>query len=388
MMKKFSMLLAMTIAVMSNAQKVDIDNYRVEMEVANMPQKFIDEDKRTFHVEIKGPKAMSTNIKKDELKLYGFKQVETDGTLKLVIDVSDMVRGTAGKSTRVVEQKDKDGKVTSKTNYYTYTSTNSANSYVTIYGPMSEKEAAEDLAKQKEKDAKKKEKEKPVAENPFLKNAANATAEAPKADDSSAKYKKIKQNDLGTSYTHSGSESSSATVAYDSYTQGASAAYNTHVDKYPSDVINATYTAVNTLYGYYPIKLTYQKMKILDSDKHPEHTTFKQATEAAKVIFKNFKYDSDIEAFRTDFAPILSYFSTLEAKLGNKEKADRKLKAAALYNIAMINFSLDNFDASEKACKEMIVMDQDKDDAEDIVKKIKEVKEELAKHKMVTRHIK
>ncbi len=368
--------------------KVDIDNYRVEMEVANIPEKFIEPEKRTFHIELKGPTAITNTIKKESLKLYGYKAIEKDGTLKLIIDVNTMVQGPSAVTTRVDEKKDKDGKVISKTNYYTYSSSNHASSYATIYGPMSQKEIDEEAAKLKEKEASKN-KEK-AAENPFLKNAANAK-EAPVAnptDGTTANYKKIRSKDLAISYNHSGSESTSSTAALNSYNQGAAAAFNNHVNAYPDDVISRAQNEVNTLYGFYPVKLPFQKMKILDSEKHPEYNTFKQATEAAKVIFKNFKYNSDIEAFRNDFAPILGYFSGLEAKLGAKEKHERRLKAAALYNMAMINYSLDNFDASTKACNQMIAIDQDADDAEDILKKIKEVKPLMEKNKLLTRHIK
>ncbi len=390
MTKPILCFIALFITIALKAQKVDIDNYRVEMEVANLPEKFIEEDKRTFHVEVKGPTAIVSSIKKEDLKLYGFKQVEKEGTLKLIIDVSSMIQGTPSVTTRVDERKDKDGKVISKTNYYTYSSTNYANSYLTIYGPMTEKDLAEETAKLKEKEAKESKKKDKAPENPFLKNATNAAAPVAtgSSDESTANYKKIKSKDLYTSYTHSGAESSSSTAALNSYNQGSVAAYNNHQLGYSNDVIERSYNEVNTLYGYYPIKLTYQKMKTLDSDKHPEYTTFKQATEAAKVIFKNFKYNSDIEAFRKDFAPILDYFSGLEAKQGAKEKHERRLKAAALYNIAMINYSLDNFEASEKACKKMIAIDQDADDAEDILKQIKEVKPKMEKHKFTNRHIK
>lgn len=371
------------------AQKVDIDNYRVEMEVANIPEKYIEEGKRTFHIELKGPSTIVSTIKKENFMLYGFKQVEKDGTLKMVIDVSSMIQGTPSLSTRVDEQKDKNGKVTSRTNYYTYSSTNYASSACTIYGPLSEKEIAEEAAKLKEKEAKKKEKDK-APENPFLKNATNATPSQENAgnDGTTAAYKRIKYKDLNTSYVHSGGEYASTTAALNSYNQGAIAAFNNHLTAYPNDVIDRSQYEANYIYGYYPVKLTYQKMKTLDSDKHPEYTTFKQATEAAKVIFKNFKYNSDIEAFRNDFAPILDYFKSLDEKLGVKDKHEKKLKAAALYNIAMINYSLDDFDASEKACKKMIAIDQDADDAEDILDKIKEVRPMMEKHKLTTRHIK
>lgn len=376
MKRIFALIFATLISSFLIAQKVDIDNFRVDMEVANLPEKYIEEDKRTYSVQVQGSNPDA--LKKENFKLYGYKQVEKDGTLKIVISVGELIPGVPSQSTRTVENKDKNGKVTSKTHYYTYSGTNSSNCTVTIYGPMSQKEIDEEIAKDK--------KDKP-AENPFLKNASNS---APAADskEESEKYKKIKFSFLNTSYEHTGSESTSATVALNSYNAGSGVAFTNHVKRMPDDAMSQSQSIANKIFGFFPYKLSYQKMKILDSDKHPEYKTFQQATEASKVIFKNFKYNSDIEAFRKDFAPILDYFTALEGKLGSTEKNDRKLKAAALYNIAMINFSLDNFAESEKACKKMIAIDQDKGDAEDILEKIKEVTVEMAKHKMITRHIK
>ncbi|MFM2393448.1 MAG: hypothetical protein RLZZ546_1430 [Bacteroidota bacterium] len=389
-MKKLLLILFLLNNLKVDAQKVDIDNYRVQYEVANLPEVFIEEDKRTFSVELKGSKAITDQLNLQDLKIYGYKMVEKDGTIRLNISAGDLFQGTSSQSARVVEVKDKAGKVTSKTTYYTYSSTTSGNSSITIMGPMTEAELKKEEEKEKAKMAKKAKKKEEKAEpvNPFLANASNNKVEASSEIKETEKYKKMKFSFLGTNYTHSGSESTNASAALKSYQAGENAAYNNFTKKYPVDIVASSSNIANSMLGYYPQTQTFQKMKILDSDKHPEHNTFKQAIEACKVIFKNLKYDSDLESFKKDFAPVLEYFKGLDAKLGSAEKHEKRLKAAALYNIAMISTVLGDFPTAEAACKKMIAMDQDKDDAEAILEDIEDLMPKLLKHKLSARHVK
>lgn len=382
-MKNLLLILFTTVSQITYTQKVDIDNYRVEFEVINFPERFIETEKRTYSVEVTGDKEITSVIDPKTIKLFGYTQVESKGVVKIEIDAGRLFLGSATMTSRIQENKDKNGKILSRTSYYTYNSTNSAEATLTIYGPMSTK----DLENEREKEEKKNSKKEKKVENQFLKAASNNTSTASNTDSDNPDYKKVDTKYINPVYSYYGSESTNVTAALRSYNAGVASAYDNHLKAYPKDVISTTQKKVNDMYGYFPIRLSYQKMKILDSEDHPEYNTFQQATEAAKVLFKNLKYNSDISTFRADFAPILDYFSGLNKKLDYRDKQEKKLKGAALYNIAMINCTLDNFDAAIAACNEMIRIDQDKGDAEDLLEKIAEIKVDMDKHKMVTRHI-
>jgi hypothetical protein len=379
MIKYYYILLTMILLIHENkAQKVDIDNYRVEFEVVDFPKYYTPEDQRTYSVQVRGSRSLQPRIDPGKINLYGFKQVENEGTIKLVIDVNDLNQGTANKNVRVEEQKDKDGKVLSKTDYYSFRSKNISESYLSMYGPKTAKDAAAAAAKVSKEEAKK-------SSNPFLRGTENKNATA---SDVGQNYSLYERSTLNMEYDYVGAESTNEKTAFNNYQGGSGGAFSNHLVRLPDDLIARVNSYSNGQFGYSPQKLYYQKMKILDRKDHPEYKTFGQATEAAKVLFKNLKYNSDMESFKTDFEPIISYFKELDGKLKTTDKNQNKLKAATLYNIAMIQTTLDQLDDALATCKKIIANGQDEDDAEDLMKKINEIKPQMEKHKMTTRHIK
>jgi hypothetical protein len=379
-MSKYFVTLAFLIFVINqnSAQKVDIGNYRVEYEVASFPNYYTPEEQRTFSVEVRGSRSLQPRIDVNKIMLYGFQQVKNNGNIKLIIDADEIQQGLPEKRIRVDEKKDKDGKVISRTEYYTYRSKSISRSSISFYGPKNAKEQAKAEVKKSKEEAKK-------ADNPFLKGTENKNSTSNEAGQN---YSFYGSESLDLEYEYTGSESTNEKTALNSFHGGISGAFSSYLVRLPDDLLNKANEEANQEFGYSPLRLGYQKMKILDTKEHPEYTTFRQATEAAKVLFKNLKYNSDMASFDSDFEPILTYFKDLEAKLKPNDKNQNKLKAAALYNVAMIYCTLDRFDEALAACKKMINAGQDKDDAEDMIDKIYDLKPQMEKHKMTTRHIK
>ncbi len=160
-MKKITLLLLILISSKSFAQKVDLDRFYFDVKYQSLPKENVPLEKRTYglHVKTGGPVTnyLSETAIYDKINLVGWKRVEAAPTVGIDLALEDFVyRGSEAKS-ETISNKDKDGKVTSYTNYWVE-ARYATRGYAKISGPVAAP-----------KEEPKKEEAKPV--NKFLVNA-------------------------------------------------------------------------------------------------------------------------------------------------------------------------------------------------------------------------
>jgi len=109
-----------------------------------------------------------------------------------------------------------------------------------------------------------------------------------------------------------------------------------------------------------------------DSKKHPENAAFNQTITKVKEIGKTmFSYEMPASAV-SGLEEAIAYFNEIKTKYASDEKADVKLRYAAYYNIAQIYFMLDK---PEMALAEADGLEKNEYDIKDAEKIRKEATE-------------
>jgi hypothetical protein len=385
-MKIFTLFLMLTITTpYLTAQKVDIDNYWVQISCVDFPQNYVPEKDRTFSIDLKGDGNFIGQDKSDQINIFGWSKVDEMATLDVIININGFILGKATSSNKTVETKDKSGKVTARNTYYKVSVTNSGNGNLRIYGPKNE---YSNSAKANDSDKKDKKKDKAAVEeasNPFLKNVDTKNVGDEHDDMASSKTMAYRYS-LDNSYTYETSETNSASLAFREYNANSSNMLNSHENSYRNDYPKWVSAHLNKQYGYKPYKYNV-KFKRLDSDKHPEFIMFDNATKALKAIFSKMRYNKSEKEVEEDLAPIINYFEGISSTYTKDDKHEKRLRGAAYYNLARIYQYLDKHDKVIEIGNAIIASEFDEDDGEIFIKESQELKRKLAFHQMKSRHI-
>jgi len=353
----------------SYSQKVDIDNHRIGIEYASLPENFIIPEDRTYQVEISsGSYKFDKKDIENHLVIRGWDKKDA-GAARIQVRLTGFIRGKSSYKKRVSEKKDKNGKVISKTNYYRYEVTNTGRADLRIYGPVNKyKDATKKLSKNE------KEKQAEVASNPFLQNID--------VSDQDKKFDEMVQSyDLSKNYSYATREFESIKAASDSYNRNISAEYANHLEDFNASITNRSTRYLNQFYGYNR-KRDRAIFKRLDSTKHPEFEMYENAVQATETIFAEKRFNKSYENIAESMQPIIDYFEAILTNYGSKDKQHKKLKSASMYNIAQIYYYLDQPDKVIAIGEQFLRWGHDKKDGEKFIKKANELKSELAFHEM------
>ena len=362
-------LLLCTYTFLLNAQKVDIDKYRIYVEYASLPKHKVGTDNRTYSLDVAGKYKFDKNEILNSLNLRGWTYVQDNGTVVAKLRVHDFVRGNSSKKKRTVEKKNKEGEVTSTTHYYRYSSKNTGRASLNLYGPDNSMSKQE-----KEKKSKKDKEEIKKANNPFLAGTDNVGG-----DSDVEEGEHVGKFDLSQNYTVKGNEYTSATKAYDDYKSISNQEYSEQLENYQANVISRANYYLNTTYGYKKLR-DRARFKRLDSENHPEYKMFDNATTALKELFSRKKFNRNYDDLISAIGPIEDYFKTVVEKYSKNDKHPKRLKAAAMYNLAQIYYYTDQPDKVIAIGNDYIRWGHDKKDGEKFVKKAQKLKEQLAFH--------
>lgn len=371
-------LLFCTCAFLLNGQKVDIDKYRIYVEYASLPKHKVSPDARTYSLDVSGKYKFDKAEIEQALNLRGWELVEADGDVHVKLKMQDFVRGKSSSKKRTEKQKDKDGKVTGSTTYYTYSSKNTGRASLYIYGPKNpfvEKKKDKGKKKKSKRDKKKEAEAKKKADNPFLAGVDDLATEEAEESELVAKF------DLTQNYEVKSKEYTSSKKAYNDYNDKANNAYSEQLDGYQSDVINRANYYLNQTYGYNKQR-DYAKFKRLDSKKHPEYQMFDNATTALKEIFSKKKFNRNYDELTGAINPIAEYYKTVVEKYNKDDKHPKRLKAAAMYNLGQIYYYTDQPDKVIEIGNQYIAWGHDKKDGEKFVKKAQKLHERMIFHEV------
>jgi hypothetical protein len=385
-MKKL-ILFVLIFIIISDAkgQKVDIDNYWVQISCVDLPINFIPENDRKFSVSVNGDSNFAGQEEADQINIYGWTKVEKYADLDVSVHIRGFRSGQATASNRTVETKDKDGKVTGRNTYYKVSVTNSGIGDMKIYGPKNEYGKSGSNRKTEKTVKRQDKKSDEAASNPFLKNVDTKTI-GEELDDMTSDKALAYKFSLNYDYTYTTSETTSASQAFREYNANAENQLYDQENSYRNDYPKWVSTYLNNQYGYKPYKY-YVKFKRLDSDKHPEFSMFENATKAFKAIFSKMRYNKSEKEVERDLGPIIDYFDDLTIKYDRDDKNEKKLRAAAYYNLARIYQYLDKHDKVIEIGNAIIDTGYDTDEGEDFIKESGELIKKLAFHEMRSRHI-
>lgn len=317
-------------------QKAKIRNKRVKVEYASLPKHKVEPS--TYSVDVSG--LGSYSIDESLINLRGWEKVdEADSDVKVKVRVNGFSSGKAIKESKSTTSTDKKTKKKTTTTNYWYERTSTGRASMAIYGPVNAyvppvKESKRSAKKKSSKSKKKEETKKP---NRFLTGVD--IKEAPKEDsfesgDAAGSY------NLGQSYQYTTGKHRKSSAAYDEYKkEGENFAANAREKFYKTLAGRISYQ-LNDFYGYNK-KQEWVNFKRLKSKKHPEYEVFNEAIDGIAAIFAQKRFNMDNTQFVEALTPIIDYFEEVAKKYSKDDKHHKKIKGAAMYNIAQTYLYID-----------------------------------------------
>lgn len=151
------------------------------------------------------------------------------------------------------------------------------------------------------------------------------------------------------------------------------------------EYVNFTNTRLNNMVGY-PETTENRNLWITDSPKHPENDAYKSACQATADQLKTISAQVSTDNVFSALAPQIEYFNSIKGKFAADEKADRKLRYGAFYNLAMIYLLTDKPDKAIEMAQALIDNDYDKLDGKLIINEANALKALFALNKFSTTH--
>lgn len=383
MLSRTLILLLMLISNVIFSQKVDLDRFNFNVAYQKLPKMFVEFDKRTYDASATTLGTFSNFYNPESITsliaITGWKKSSENPTVKTILSFDDFSFIKNEVQTRKVENKDKDGKVTSTSYYYSVKSWyNCKGSYI-VDGPTLPK-----VVKDEKKDPKKEEKkeEKPV--NKFLSNTvANTTPTLDTIKNSAKTNSKVIY--LNTTLEDVTPEKNSSGEAIRDFNLNSQLIKDNKLKEFVNNSIGYVNNELNQYYGF-PEYKTSDYLWILDSKDHPEYKDQQEAIEAVKVLFKTMKGNESLSTLETNLSPLIEYFNSLKKKYKEDDKRSRKMRYSAFFNLAKIYYYLDMPDKCIEEANGLIANDYDKSDGESLIKDANALKELFAKTKFNSRH--
>ncbi|MBB1192874.1 hypothetical protein DNC80_04230 [Flavobacterium sp. SOK18b] len=364
-MKKTLIFLLFLISVTISAQKVDLDRFYFDVSYQALPKEPVPFEKRTYASEVKlGGKIQTytnpTSLN-ERINIYGWKKVDEGATVKIALYIEDFVEKSVTSQVRVEENKDKEGRVTSRREYHYVLAKYSGRGYAKIAGPrtpipLTAKQIEEEKAKQAA-----------ASTNRFLKNAV-------------VKKDTVSDNggfnwNFNDDIEVKSAEFQDAASAMKSFNLNRNGVHDNTLRGYVDGTMNRFNTSVNYSYGFKPIS-TNQILWILDA-KNEEGATQIEAIQAVRELFKNMKADQPIEDLKSSMQPLIDYFDTLKTKYADDSKPARKMRYSAYYNLAVIYLLTDEPEKTIVEAEKLIFNDYDKSDGKELINRANKLIEDF-----------
>lgn len=142
---------------------------------------------------------------------------------------------------------------------------------------------------------------------------------------------------------------------------------------------------VNNLFGYRLINEN-ERFERIGRKKHPLYNDFDNAVETIKKAFRLMDADKDLSEVRKAVQPAIDFYKSADASCKPTDKDAMKLKHIILYNLGLIHFWLEDFDAAKKYAQNIYLFDDNDKDAKRLLEEIDYVESSLKKAGRTTRH--
>lgn len=316
------------------AQSTDLDPFDINYSYVSLPSKpILDKKNRTYsfvtNIDRNLMYGKSKFFIENQVTISGFEKKAKSGYLSIEVTLQNPVITKKDITNRISSSKDKNGRVTNK--YY----------YTVVYSYSQDGNA------------------KIVSGDGKVSKIINFTA-----------------------------QSSGKSQEYESYTQAESfqyGVYNIVKTNYLNDVVNRLNRELNEEFGY-PVKSGVDKLWILANKKHPEQLAEYNAYLTVKNAFDKMQFSEPITGFEGEIKEAISYFESLPKKYPEDEKAHRKIRYSAYFNLAKIYSLLDNPAKSNEYCQKLIDNDYDKQDGVSMMKDNNETLTLFKANQLTSRH--
>ncbi len=375
MLKKTTILLIVLLSINLFAQKspkVDLDRFYFNVQHQILPSENVPFENRTYTTNVNIAQSVynnypDENLIKDRLFISSWKNTTTNPTVSVDYNLTEFSQKSSNINTRLVEEKDKAGKVIKSYNMYMAVVTFYGNGYTVVNGPKSSI-----------KEEPKKVVETPKETNRFLQNKVAKTEEAAPTAGNQVRI------NLGQNLEYRSSESANYKEIEKFYNNNKNEILNQKVREFVDGSIKSTNYAVNKIYGFTPNAVS-EKVWIMDA-KDEEGATQKEAITAVKLYFNDIKADQPIDETVKNLQPLIDYFESLKTKYPDDNKGSKKIRYSAYYNLGKIYLYTDQPEKAIKEAEGLIANDYDKSDGKDIIKEAEDLINIFAKTGFKTRH--
>lgn len=331
------------------AQKVDLDPYHYNVSYIRLPQQFIEPANRTYNVSVSGSGMVfglvSQQAMTDSIYIFGYKKVDASPSVSISFEIKDIIVDRVEKQERTVENKDKNGNVTSRKYYYKAAVKYHLSGNYAIVGPGHEAKTS--------------------------KFSVDWT---------------LGSGNLGSDQTYYTPEYSSYSEANRYWEENKYSLKNNIMKDFILESLKTVCDRANYFYGYKPI-LENRFFWIINSKKHPEYAAHQDAWRNTKLVLEKITWSKPTADIYEQLKPYIQYFDSLKLKYTKDEKADRKIRYASYYNLAWIYYWLDMPDQAITEAKGLIQNDYDTRDGDEMVKLATKLKEDLERIQITSRHM-
>lgn len=316
MIKKILLASFLVFGLAASAQSTDLDPFDINYSYVNLPSKpIVDKKNRTYSFVTNIDRNLQYNKPKyfieNQVTINGFEKKEKNGYLCIEVVLQNPAITKKEITNRVSSSKDKNGRVTNK--YY----------YTVVYSYTQDGNA------------------KVVSSDGKVSKVINFTAQR-----------------------------SAKSQEYENYSQAESFQYgiqNLIRNNFTTEVVNTLNNELNDEFGY-PVKTGVDKLWILANKKHPEQMAEYNAYLTVKNAFDKMNFADPTADIANEVKESIAYFESLPTKYSEDEKAHRKIRYSAYFNLAKIYYLLDNPTKSNEYCQKLIANDYDKSDGETMLK--------------------
>jgi hypothetical protein len=315
-MKKLLPAFFLLFGLAASAQSTDLDPFDINYSYVNLPTKPVaDKKNRTYSFVTNIDRNLQYNKPKyfieNQVTISGFEKKEKNGYLSVEVVLQNPAITKKDITNRISSSKDKSGRVTNK--YY----------YTVVYSYTQDGNA------------------KVVSSDGKVNKVINFTAQR-----------------------------SAKSQEYENYSQAESfqyGIYNLIRNNFTNEVVTTLNNELNDEFGY-PVKNGTDKLWILANKKHPEQLAEYNAYLTVKNAFDKMNFAEPTTDIANEVKESIAYFESLPNKYNEDEKAHRKIRYSAYFNLAKIYYLLDNPAKSNEYCQKLIANDYDKSDGETMLK--------------------
>ena len=304
---KFSTLLilfTLSSFITVDAQKLRDDP--IKFKFVNLPQRLLPDDHKTYSVNVRGDlfaqAGSNTVATSKSIKMDGFKRIagtgQNGGHLRTEIYGSEIRYGDPSSKTRTVSSKDKAGKVT-KSHYYYYEVPARGSSNFRVYNPQGEV----------------------IYRGDFTHNEILKTSEA-----------------------------RSTKARYDNRNRDIQSAVSKHAASAKSGVVGSAQKGLK-LYDYDYEEDRYNMYLIR---KHASEDQWTKHYENVKAIFAESTYYTASSELKDKLSPAIEFYEKQAKKDPRGDKKLKRIYKAATYNLALLHYSIDEFDIARSYTAKVI----------------------------------